>query len=213
MKKKKERRNISFRRRVRIREPYDVILIVCEGSKTEPDYFKALKNKLRLSSANISICGRECGSAPISVVDFALQKQKEKYEYDRVFCVFDKDQHETYTAALDKIHSQPRKLKVEAITSAPCFEIWILLHFQNTDRPYEATGNRSICEKVIQDLRRHIPRYAKGMNNVFELTYPAVDEAITRAELRDRRCIEDETDNPSTEVHNLVKYLRNIKGN
>lgn len=41
MKKKKERRNTSFRRRVKHREPYDVILIVCEGSKTEPDYFKA----------------------------------------------------------------------------------------------------------------------------------------------------------------------------
>lgn len=213
MKKKKERRNTSFRRRVKQREPYDVILIVCEGSKTEPDYFKALKNKLRLSSANIIICGKECGTAPISIVDFALQKQKEWYAYDRIFCVFDKDQHKTYKAALDKIRSQPKRFKVEAITSVPCFELWILLHFTSTARPYQATGNRSICEQVICDLRKHIPGYEKGMNNVFELTYPSVDKAITRTELRERQCNEDGTDNPSTKVHNLVKYLQNIKGN
>lgn len=213
MKKKSERRNTSFRRKSRLREPYDVILIVCEGSKTEPDYFKALKNRLRLSNANISICGRECGTAPISVVDFALQKQKEKYEYDRIFCVFDKDQHETYDAALDKIRSQPRKNKIEAINSIPCFEYWLLLHFENITRPYQAVGNRSICEQVIRDLGQHIQQYEKGMNNVFELTYPLVNEAIRQAERREVQCIENGTDNPSTKVHHLVKYLQNIVNN
>ena len=124
-----------------------------------------------------------------------------------------KDQHETYNAALDKIRSQPKRFKVEAITSVPCFELWILLHFKITARPYQATGTRSICEQVIRDLRKHIPRYEKGMNNVFELTYSSVDKAITRTELRERQCNKNGTDNPSTKVHNLVKYLRNIKGN
>lgn len=66
------RENASLRRqRKNPREPYDVVLIVCEGSKTEPAYFTALKNELRLSSANISIFGKECGSA-----DYLFTKNK-----------------------------------------------------------------------------------------------------------------------------------------
>lgn len=212
MSRKKERINVSLhRKRGKPREPYDVVLIVCEGAKTEPAYFKALKNELRLSSANIDICGRECGSAPISVVDFALQKHRERVGYNRIFCVFDKDQHETYQSALDKIRASYRKIKIEAITSVPCFEFWILLHFEDAARPYEAMGNSSICDQVVHDLRRYIPEYEKGMNDIFKLTYQYADEAIRRAELRERRCSEDGTDNPSTKVHRLIKYLLNIK--
>lgn len=212
MSRKKERKNVSlYRKRGKPREPYDVVLIVCEGSKTEPTYFKALKNELRLSNANIDICGKGCGPAPKSVVEFALQKHKERGDYDRIFCVFDKDQHETYQTALDKIKSLPRKIKIEAITSVPCFEFWILLHFENTVRPYEAMGNSSICDQVVRDLRRHIREYEKGMKDVFDRTYPYVDEATSRAALRESRCNEDGTDNPSTKVHRLVSYMRNIK--
>lgn len=214
MSRKVERRNVSLRRkRGKPREPYDVVLIVCEGAKTEPTYFKALKNELRLSNANITICGKECGPAPKLVVEFALQKHRERGDYDRIFCVFDKDQHETYQTALDKINASQKKIKIEAITSVPCFEFWILLHFEDAARPYEATGNSSICDQVVRDLRRHIPTYEKGMNDILKLTYPSVDEAIRRAELRERRCSEDGTDNPSTKVHTLVHYLRNIKMN
>ena len=64
------RKIASLYRKRKSREPYDVVLIVCEGAKTEPSYFTALKKELRLSSTNIHICGKECGSAPINVVDY-----------------------------------------------------------------------------------------------------------------------------------------------
>lgn len=211
MRIKRERRSLSFRRRVKLREPYDVVLIVCEGAKTEPNYFKELKNRLRLSNANISICGKECGTDPLSIVDFALQKQKENYEYDRVFCVFDKDRHNTYRPALDKIRSQPKKINIEAVNSVPCFEYWLLLHYRDATRPYQAGGNNSICGQVVRDLREYISRYNKGMVNSLELTYHAVGDAIRYAESRERFCNEDGTDNPSTKVHHLVTYLQNVK--
>ncbi|MCD6198288.1 MAG: hypothetical protein J7K15_06905 [Deltaproteobacteria bacterium] len=37
--KRKERKAESLRRRRAMKAPYDVILIVCEGEKTEPNYF------------------------------------------------------------------------------------------------------------------------------------------------------------------------------
>ncbi len=49
------------------RKPYDKVLIVCEGEKTEPNYFRGLTNYYELDSANVKITG-DCGSSPMSVV-------------------------------------------------------------------------------------------------------------------------------------------------
>ncbi|MDP2167913.1 MAG: RloB family protein [Thermodesulfovibrionales bacterium] len=200
-----------MKRRRAIREPYDAVLIVCEGRKTEPVYFTALKNELRLSSVNIRICGKECGSAPLSVVDYALSEYKKSREYDRVFCVFDKDQHETYDVALQKIKEIKDSKKFSAITSVPCFEFWLLLHFEESARPYASAGNNSVCDSVVHDLKRHVPNYKKGTVGIFALTYPSVDTATKRAELLEIRQKGANTDNPSTKVHKLVAYLRTIK--
>lgn len=94
MKKKKERVAASLERRRQRREPYDLVLIVCEGAKTEPLYFSKLRDALRLSHVNVRICGKECGSSPLSIVDYALSEFEREGEYDRIFCVFDKDRHE-----------------------------------------------------------------------------------------------------------------------
>lgn len=203
------RQNASFQRPRKKREPYDVVLIVCEGAKTEPAYFTALKNELRLSSANSHICGKECGSAPLSVVDHALQLSRNNADYDRIFCVFDKDRHETYQAAIDKVRK--RRTKIEAITSIPCFEFWLLLHFEDSAHYYVAAGGNSACDMVIRDFKKHISEYEKGVTAIFDKTYPSVDTAIRRAELLEQRQSESGADNPSTKVHRIVRYLRELK--
>ena len=92
------------RRRSR-RESYDRVLIVCEGSKTELNYLRDLRDSLKLSSANIEIDGNS-GSSPKSVVRYAkrrLSEEKEKGDaYDKVYCVFDKDAHPSYTQAINE---------------------------------------------------------------------------------------------------------------
>lgn len=208
------RKNASLqRKRKKPREPYDVVLTICDGAKTEPAYFTALKNELRLSSANIRICGKECGSAPLSVVDYAIEECKKTGDYNRVYCVFDKDRHETYEIALEKVSRTKLRggAKIFAITSVPCFEYWLLLHFADTARPYGASGNNSPCDNVNHDLKVYISDYEKGNIGIFEKTYPCVDEAIRRAILLEKRQEESQTDNPSTKVHHLVKYLRDLK--
>ena len=213
MSRRQERKNTSFRRRAKIREPYDVVLIVCEDEKTEPNYFNALKNELRLSNANIRICGRECGSAPKSVVEFAKQELKKDPVYDRIFCVFDKDRHETYSKALDMVRSTrlPSGKEIKAITTVPCFEFWLLLHFKDTARPYVPAGGNSACDLVMRDLKKFMPNYEKGQNDVFVKTYGSVDYAITRAKHLEKRQETAGTDNPSTKVHHFLEYLQNLK--
>jgi hypothetical protein len=84
------------------RKSYDLVLIVCEGEKTEPNYFEELRDALHLSTANIEVVG-ECGSAPINVVDAAIAKYNKNTDYDLMYCVFDKDRHPSYKQALQKI--------------------------------------------------------------------------------------------------------------
>jgi hypothetical protein len=213
MRKQKKRITASLERRRQRREPYDLVLIVCEGAKTEPLYFSQLRDALRLSRVNVSICGKECGSSPLSVVDYALAEFEREGDYDRIFCVFDKDRHAQYKDAVIKVQSQqlPDGSTIEAITSVPCFEFWLLLHFKETAKPYSASGKKSACDNIIRDLKAHMPHYKKGNADVFAATYPFIDEAIKRAERLEKRQKEAVTDNPSTKVHRLVGYMQTLK--
>jgi hypothetical protein len=211
MKRKKERLAFTLERKRESQEPYDLVLIVCEGEKTEPQYFCALRDALRLSRANIRVCGKECGSAPISVVDYAIA-ECEKDPYDRVFCVFDRDGHANFRKAIQKAAAQQYAggAAMEAITSVPCFEFWFLLHYKDTARPYTVSGKKSACDNVIRDLKKHVPEYAKGKENVFALTFPRVGTAIKRARLLEKRQSKAGSENPSTKAHHLVEYLRSL---
>ncbi len=209
--KRKKRAVASLRREQARRSPYDVVLIVCEGGKTEPNYFHELKDAYRLNTANIKIVG-DCGSSPKDVVEHAIKTYKASRDYDRVFCIFDRDTHSTYLAALDRI--QQTKLSkdhsIHAIPSVPCFEIWFLMHFTYSTKAYVG-GTGSICQKVLDDLKKHLPEYNKGTRGVFHDLQDRMEVALKHAEQLARHCKRSDTDNPSTKVHELVKYLRDIK--
>ena len=58
------------------REPYEKVLIVCEGTKTEPNYFNGLKNHLRPTSANVVIAGK--GATPLKIISEAEKRYKKE---------------------------------------------------------------------------------------------------------------------------------------
>jgi len=209
--KRKERKVELLRRRRATKAPYDVILIVCEGRKTEPNYFTELKKAFRLSNANVRICGR--GSDPLSVVDFAIETFRREPEFDRVYCVFDRDRHTTYHAALDKVKQTrlSKGSKIFSIPSVPCFEFWLLLHFTYTTKPFDAPAGDSICFKVIKELKNHLPAYQKGDRDIFNKIQDKLDNAIINARRVEQFHQTSGTENPSTCVHSLVEYLRDLK--
>lgn len=189
-----------------------MVLIVCEGEKTEPNYLRALIDDLELNTANIKITKNTAGSSPRNIVDFALQEYKKDKDYDRVYCVFDKDRHTNYNEAIDLIR-RTRMGKghiIQATTSVPCFEFWILLHFTFTTKQFD-TGQGSICANVISDLKNHMPDYEKGATNTYRATKDRLTEAITRAKRVEHYCKTGATDMPSTKMHELVEYLQNLK--
>ena len=212
--KRKARRAKDLARRKSSRAPYDRVLIVCEGAKTEPNYLRELVDCLKLSSANVEVDG-DSGSSPISVVQHAKRRYREERDkgdtFDRVFCVFDKDTHTTYNEALSACAGFRPSGVFQAKPSVPCFEYWLLLHFTYTTRPYNPSGGKSACEDVIGELRHYMPGYSKGGKGIFRQVMGQTDQAITYSKRALKAAGKAETDNPTTRMHELVEYLKQLK--
>ncbi|MDU7870973.1 MAG: RloB family protein, partial [Pantoea sp.] len=69
----KQRQQRQLERKQNRRASYDRILIVSEGSKTEPNYFREIRTIYRLHTANVEVRPIELGTAPIQVVQYAKE--------------------------------------------------------------------------------------------------------------------------------------------
>ncbi|MWP38290.1 hypothetical protein GQY15_11840 [Rhodobacter sphaeroides] len=217
----------ELQRRNPQRDERDKVLIVTEGEKTEPDYFNRLISELGLTSAKVRVSG-EGGSAPISVFEAAEAIIALDDDYDQIYVVFDKDEHESYQRALSKTLGLSRRstLKgktIQAITSIPCFEVWFALHVSSSCKPYTSTlGGLTAGKALVSDLKS-MPHngvelfkgYDKsGCRNFFSTLTPLRPEAIKRSE----RTLEQahqrgdliHFENPSTRVHVVVKALEEL---
>lgn len=193
-------------------------LLSARVKKLSPTTFKEICKNYRLSNANIEICGEECGSDPLSVVNFAIKRynkdrQKGKL-YNRVYCVIDRDKHNTFAAAIDKLRNTKRGKGVifDAIVSVPCFEFWLLLHFGCTDRQFIAQGKASNCAIVVSELDKpgKVPGYRKGAKNIFALTKDKLNDAIKHAKRLGQSNKDTDSVNPATNMHELIEFLTNL---
>lgn len=200
------------RRRSAGRSPYDRVLIVTEGSETEPRYFRDLcaDPEYRLTSVDVD---GSCDSNPLSVVEYGLGKYSEDGDYDRLYCVFDRDQHDGFHAAIEWMEDKrdSPEWDIYWTYSIPCFEYWILLHYSYTGRRF--THPDSPCGQVVDEIENHLPGYEKGMDGLFDETKDklgtAMDNAHQRWEQAKHRGYDDHS--PRTKVHILMSYLQDIR--
>lgn len=211
--KRQERNKKDLERKKAKRSSFEKVLIVCEGAKTEPNYFKELKDHYQLNTADVVVDGN-CGSDPWSgyqhAQELAKKAKADNDPYDKIYCVFDKDKHTTYQKVITAIVN---KKNFTAINSVPCFEYWLLLHFVYTDKPFSASGNKSICDKTTEELKikGRLPDYQKGALGIFEKLISRLETAKTNAQRALRDSESNQTDNPSTRIHILVNYLQSLK--
>ncbi len=215
----KVRQRQQLERKQNQRASYDRILIVSEGSKTEPLYFKEIRSTYRLHTANVEVRPSELGTDPIHVVQYAkdLFENGDAHKgilpraFEQVYAVFDRDDHDSYFQALRLAESLQGKLRndarqgiqFKAIASVPSFELWLLLHFEDVHAPIHRN-------EVMQRLKSHIPNYEKGAGGVFAMTCSTLAEATRRAQNLAERFNADTEPEPYTAVVELVQLLTQL---
>lgn len=200
----------SFERKKGNKQAGKRYLIVCEGSKTEPNYFKELRHNLRLKTATIEICGEECGSDPVSVYQHAarLYEEEKGAKFDAVYCVIDKDDHKNLTKAIALIHA--RGGIFTPILSYPCFEYWLLLHYDLHRTSFFRTSRKSIADVVISTLKKFDKGYTKGATGIWIRYKDKLPAALKNSKEIKRAANASGNPNPSTNVHELVELLIDI---
>lgn len=180
-------------RRPAFREPRLRLLVVCGGKRTEPDYFRGLKNQVRNPAVHVSVKAK--GIAPWDLVEYARSRAPIRTdEFDEVWCVVDRDEF-----ALQPAATRATQLDVQLAVSNPCFELWLLLHHKDCTAPF---GDASA---VLCRLRKQVPGYEKtGLR--FADFADGVPDALRRAERLDPSGCDYGCD-PSTGVWKLARRI------
>jgi hypothetical protein len=168
----------------------DTILVVTEGTVTEPIYFEALRDALRLSAVKIVIAFGNT-SAPLSVVQTAANKAQEQKrkkgrgklgisepeKFDQVWAVIDTDAA-VRDGLWQEVGAAAKKHRVLLAHSTPSFEFWLLLHLryctpclqssahaeQRLEQELGFTYNKKKGE-VQRVIQRVLPTWPTAVNN------------------------------------------------
>jgi hypothetical protein len=173
--------------------PFERLLIVCEDTKITPQYLEAIRQEYRLTTANVQIQPSTFGTHPLAVVNYAEHlfntgdcgRPIPAKAFDRVIAVFDRDEHPSYHHALDKaaalnkslINDDAQRIPFDTVASVPCFEVWLLLHFEDVPTPI----HRHYLYERLADC---IPGYSKASSsrlNLWAATRERLAAASTRA--------------------------------
>ena len=159
--KSSSRRNIDYyNRKDKSRRWF---LIVCEGEKTEPNYFRSFPVDTKVIKLDIRGEGRNTNSLVEKAIE--LKNGLESDETDRFWCVFDRDKNPKNPNDSQNFNSAitlARNNGIDVAYSNDAFELWYLLHFHfyNTgtsrkDYPDKLTkllGHKQVSEKQRDDL-------------------------------------------------------------
>ena len=178
-------------------------LIVCEGEKTEPNYFASF----RVPPSLVKMHVEGFGVGPPQLVAKALRLRHEasnrldQEKYDQVWCVFDKDDWDDDD--FNDVIEKAKRKGLEVAYSNQAFELWYLLHFRYYHEPMH---RRMYKEKLNKHLERP---YKKNAPDMYDQLYSKQQCAIRNTErLLDLFSPRSPAkDNPSTTVHLLVQEL------
>lgn len=220
----KEKSKKNFHRKNPSEHAFKRILVVTEGSKTEVNYLKRLTEEVHAPTANVEVTG-ESGSSPDKVLDFAVAFFKKDPDFDYVYIVIDRDSHEKYDDTIKKVISlnngdqgknSAKKYRFRIISSVPCFELWIILHYKSTSRPYTSPQpGGSPAKELIKDLKKKVPslaQYNKSNCDYYDDIQPLREEAVKRAKSLlssvSSTGEKEHHENPSTRMHILVEDIQ-----
>ncbi|MBQ6011394.1 MAG: RloB domain-containing protein [Kiritimatiellae bacterium] len=195
-------------------------LIVCEGTKTEPNYFESIRQRLPGGQGDkIVVIGGQDNT--LNLVERAREEitkrnQSDNAPYYHVWLVFDKDSFpdDDFDNAITLAEQENRKFGMKgdvlyphwnAAWSNEAFELWYLFHFQ------ENVGGGITRDHYAEMLSKYLGQtYKKNSAEMFDVLLPRLKVAIQRAQRAYNRWAADvpfHDRNPATAVYQLVGNL------
>jgi hypothetical protein len=169
------------------------LLVVCGARLTEKDYVSGLVNHLDNPAVTVRLKTKAC--SPAQLIDYAGgERDRNRDEFDQVWCVFDVDEFEVAPAV-----AEARRRGIEVAVSNPCFELWLLLHFA------EHTAHAATYKALLPYLKRHRPGYDKT-----RVDFADYRHGWRAAGVRARRLADEGREcevNPATGVWRLVERI------
>ena len=156
-------------------------ILFCEGRKTEPTYFHAIRRTC--SSTLIAVETYLGVGFPYTIATKAVEYAKQERtrrgrgrrnsfeEHDEVWAVFDRDEHPRFKEALMRCNQHG----IHVAWSNPCFELWLILHEQDYNKP----NHRHAIQSALKVLR---PEYHQHGAKT-----PDCDELVGRVKDAERR--------------------------
>ncbi len=152
--------------------------IFCEGKRTEPEYLDALKRlpaARDLAAVDLRVATAYGGTVPKTLISVAIEARRradeEKAEIDEFWYVFDVEAPQNHPDLKESVE-RARQNDIELAISNPCFELWLVLHFQDHAR----WSNND----AVQRLRRKLDGSTdKGIDAARYM--PHLGEAVRRA--------------------------------
>jgi hypothetical protein len=213
---KRYERSESKKRKTNTKEVNVYFLIVCEGEKTEPNYFKSFKKNVKSLVYHIETDGQ--GSNTKDLVKRTIRaRDKSSQLYDRVWVVFDKDSFPV--ANFNDAILLAEKNNIKAGWTNEAFELWYLLHFQNritamSREDYKGALESSINVEIVKQSKRNKPKlftYKKNSEEMYAILekYGDQNQAIKWAKELEKShvCANFAIHNPCTRIHILVEEL------
>lgn len=187
-------------------------LILCEG-ESEQNYFKGLisqdihKRKFQAIDVNIF---KPKDHSPVGLVNEGKrrlkQAKKEGNPYDFVWVIFDKDGHAKIPDAFELARSSKPEIKIAFTT--PCFEFFVLLHFEKTTKPFKK------CDEVVSQVQKKWFNDYKKATNTFEQLLDKKEVGIANSKWVVERAKDDLINGTKiyelsaySNVHELIEYL------
>lgn len=184
-----------------------VVLVAYEGeNKTEKNYLSNFSGRDKDYIIK-PVPGNE--TDPINLVRQTIQKVKDLSldlsEDDKAYCVFDTDTKPEKNIQIESAIKLAKDNDIIPIVSAPCVELWFLLHYEYTTAVINSND-------VIERLKKHYPKYEKNCNIYSEIK-DRVDIAIKNSkklekyQKQNNKKLQTVDTNPYTEMYKLVEEL------
>ncbi|MCX7749858.1 MAG: RloB family protein [Clostridia bacterium] len=216
--KKRTREKIKRKENNRIMAP-SRYLIVCEGEKTEPNYFEGIKKRINreYSGNKISVATKVelnihgTGRNTNDLVEFVKEMiNKSPLGYGHVWIIYDKDDFsdDQFNSSIEQAESYGYNVG----WSNEAIELWFVLHFE-----YLNSGIKrgKYCDKLTEYFESlGLGKYEKNRTDIFEVLgkYGEVQKAIGWAKklikVHDEACVSSPAKMlPATKVYKLVEEL------